>query len=148
MSILYRDNGEWGWFIWRIRYQLIALVANPHKPTSSLSPWTRTWDTSVIQYVPLQDLPKTEFQLFYRMPNASIGIFFFISLDVDKVGERIRVRCHATQDGSWGLTFVTFLQVTAFIVFIAADALWEYIVECLCSADGMLHFFGLRFFIE
>ena len=25
--MLYRDSGSWGWFIWRIRYQLTALVA-------------------------------------------------------------------------------------------------------------------------
>ena len=86
----------------------MALVANPYKPTSNSSPWTRTWDTGVIQDAPLKDLSKTEFQLFYRVPNASAGIFF-ITVGVDKVGERIRVRCHATQNGSWGLTFVTLL---------------------------------------
>ena len=63
VSILYRDNSKWGWFIWRIRYQLIALVANPHKPTSSSSPWTRTRNTGVIRHVPLQDLSWIEFQL-------------------------------------------------------------------------------------
>jgi hypothetical protein len=52
-NILYMDIGKCGWFIWRIRYQLIALVENPDKPTSNSHP--RTWirDTGVIQNVPL-----------------------------------------------------------------------------------------------
>ena len=50
-------------------------------------------------------LTETEFQLIYRVPNASAGIFHHI-VDVDKVAERILVRCHATQDGSRGLTFM------------------------------------------
>ena len=39
----------------------------------------------------------------------SAGIFHHI-VDVDKVAERIRVRCHATQDGSWDLTFMNLCE--------------------------------------
>ena len=112
--ILYRDNDKWGWFIWRIRYQLIALVANPQKPTSSSSPWTRAWDTGVIRHAPLKDLSWTEFQLYFiDYLTRPLG-FFFVYVDTDKVVERILVRYHATHDGSWGLIFVKYYGIQRF----------------------------------
>ena len=81
-------------------------MAIPQKPTSRSSPWTRPWDTGLIRHAPLKVLPYAEFQLnFIEYLTRPLG-FFFASVDTDKVVERIRVRYHAAQDGSRGLTFV------------------------------------------
>ena len=48
--------------------------------------------------------------IFIEYLTRPLG-FFFASVDTDKVAERIRVRYHATQDGSWGLTFVKYYGI-------------------------------------
>ena len=112
--MLYRDNGRWGWFIWRIRYQLTALVAIPQKPTSRSSPWTWSRYTGVIRHVPLKVLPYAEFQsCFIRYLTRPLG-FFFASVDTEKVAKRRQRRCHAAQDGSRGLTFVKYYGIQRF----------------------------------
>jgi hypothetical protein len=141
--ILHRDNGRWAWFFWRIRYQLIAFVENLHKPTSSSSPWTRTRDTDVIRHVPLQDLSWIEFQLILSSTQRvcrdfSSHLLMWIKWESAFMCDATP---HKTDPGvlpSWALC-----RVTAFRVFIAADALWEYIVECLWAAAGILYFFEL-----
>ena len=51
--------------------------------------------------------------IFIEYLTRPLG-FFFASVDTDKVAERIRVRYHATQDGSWGLTFVKYYGIQRF----------------------------------
>ena len=81
---LYRDNGKWGWFIWRIRYQLTALVAIPQEPTSRSCPWTRPRYTGVIWHVPLKVLPRSEFQSYFiGYLTRPLG-FFFAFIDTEK----------------------------------------------------------------
>ena len=48
--------------------------------------------------------------IFIEYITRPLG-FFFASVDTDKVAERIRVRYHAAQDGSRGLTFVKYYGI-------------------------------------
>ena len=66
--------------------------------------------------------------------------FFFASVDTDKVAERIRVRYHATQDGSWGLTFVKCYSIQSF--YHGGRALSIYCRVPLSTA-GIMNFFEL-----
>ena len=51
--------------------------------------------------------------IFIEYLTRPLG-FFFASVDMDKVVERIRVRYHAAQDGSQGLTFVKYYGIQNF----------------------------------
>jgi hypothetical protein len=50
----------------------------------------------------------------YKMHSASVGNVSSHLLIRKKVAERIRVRYHATQDRTWGLTFVKFYGIQRF----------------------------------
>ena len=67
-----------------------------------------------LRQVPLKVLPFCRVPVkFIEYLTRPLG-FFFVSVDTDKVVERIRVRCHAAQDGSWGLTFVKYYGIQSF----------------------------------